>query len=817
MYRIASFLCFLLLAISCADEKSTDASLLQYIPTDTSVIISTNSSKDVQALIQENDLINNLNKVQRIAQIKSSMGFLDAYDISDQSLITISAAGKNDIAITLITSPIESQLGDSTYYKPLTYNKVSYVQNAVNDHVYYSLNYNGYHLASSSQLVIESLIRRGDNDMRLFPEFESIYNRTAGKDLSIYVKAHNAIWFKDFLSNVSHRSYTSDFGSWYKVSPLDSNNPLYLDGIITYKDSVNQFHSLFKDLKPQENLSGAIIPANAFSSRSFTYHDVEQLRHNLSSYHSSTIKINSTLKNLLENASEISRIDLPNNQVLAFTLKPFEQLYTNIDSASIAKFNYRDFTIYELENPLKTSDLAPLLPQTSYKYFTVIDQFVLLTETSSAPEVIIANYQNKTVLNNQNWWNNATDQLSSSSTLLYYSSPDYLKSSLDEADNKNAKAFNSSNYPIAISQYVHEDSYAHYRFLIPSKNDQENKSQVAQVGTYKSATDIIAGPFLYPNHKTGLLDVAYQDEEFNLHLLDKNGKLLWKKALDSKINGGIHAVDGYRNGREQLLFSTSNKVYYLDRNGKDIGKFPLEFKDQITQPLSVFDYDKSRNYRIVVTQNDDLWMYDINGKKVNGFEYKSSGVIKTAPAHFRVNGRDYIAFARRPESIEGKADNTISLLHRTGKVRTTVKEDLNAQSELFLHNKALKLIADGKMTTINTATGAVTKASKNLSADAHYTASNDIEVIQQNNVLQIGSTKVELPYGTYTPAQIAMVKGDSFIHLIDNGAHKVYILNSKGDILEGFPVYGKQVSDIGYGKSRFLTVKDDQDVIIYKW
>jgi len=741
MYRIASFLCFLLLAISCANEKSTDASLLQYIPTDTSVIISTNSSKDAHALIHENDLINDLNKVQRIAQMKSSMGFLEAYDLSEQSLITISPEGKNDIAITLITSPIESQLGDSTYYKPLTYNKVSYVQNAVNDHIYYSLNYNGYHLASSSQLVIESLIRRGDNDMRLFPEFESIYNRTAGKDLSIYVKAHNAIWFKDFLSNVSHRSYTSDFGSWYKVSPLDTKNPMYLDGIITYKDSVKQFHTLFKNLNSQENQAGGIIPSSVFSARSFTYHQVDQLQKNLNRYHSDNITINKTLRLLLENANEITRIDLPQNQVLAFTLKPYEELYMNIDSASIAKFNYRDYTIYELANGIQTSDLSPLLPSGSYKYFTVVDQFVLLTQTSSAPESIIANYQNKTVLNNQNWWINATDQLSSSSTLLYYSSPDYLKSSLDEADKKNAKALNSSNYPIAISQYVHENNYAHYRFLIPSKSELQSRNQITQTGTYKSANEIIAGPFLFPNHKTGSLDVAYQDEEFNLHLLDKNGKMLWKKALDNKIIGSINAVDGFKNGRKQMLFNTANQVYYLDRNGNDVGKFPLKFKDEITQPLSVFDYDNSRNYRLVVAQNDDLLMYTIKGESVKGFDYTDSEVIKTAPQHFRVKGRDYIAFA--------KADNTISLLHRTGKVRTTVKEDINAQSNLFLHKNTVKAATDDKIVSINTATGAVTKTTKKVNADTHYIVAHGVELIQQNNLLELNTKKIELPYGTY--------------------------------------------------------------------
>lgn len=809
MYRIASFLCFLLLAISCADEKSTDASLLQYIPTDTSIIISTTSSDDVNTLLQDTAIINDLDQVKRIAQIKETSGFLNAYDINDRSLITISPEGKNNIAITLITSPIESQLGDSTHYKPLTYNKVSYVQNAVNDHIYYSLNYNGYHLASSSQLVIESLIRRGDNNINLFPEFQSIYDRTAGNDLGIYSKAHNANWFKDFLSDVTHRSYASDFGSWYKVSPLDTKNPLYLDGIITYKDSVKQFHTLFKNLNPQENQASAIIPSSVFSARSFTYDNVDQLQKNLNRYHSDNTTIHKTLRLLLENANEITRIDLPQNQVLAFTLKPYEELYTNIDSASIAKFNYRDYTIYELANGIQTNDLSPLLPSGSYKYFTVVDQFVLLTQTSNAPETIIANYQNKTVLNNQNWWINATDQLSSSSTLLYYSSPDYLKATLDEKDKQAAAKLNSENYPIAISQYVHENNYAHYRFLIPSKSEQQSRNQITQTGTYKSANEIIAGPFLFPNHKTGSLDVAYQDEDFMLYLLDSNGKRLWNKSLDSKIIGSINAVDGFKNGRKQMLFNTANQVYYLDRNGKDVGKFPLKFKDEITQPLSVFDYDNSRNYRLVVTQNDDLLMYTINGEAVKGFDYTGSEVIKTAPQHFRVNGRDYIAFA--------KADNTISLLHRTGKVRTKVKENVTAQSNLFLHKNAVKVATEDNIVSINTATGAVTKTTKKVNTDAHYIVTHGLELIQENNLLELNNKKIELPYGTYSNASIEKLKGEVFIHLIDTGAHKVYVLNSTGEVLDGFPVYGKQVSDIGYGKGRYLTVKDDQDVIIYRW
>ena len=39
----------------------------------------------------------------------------------------------------------------------------------------------------------------------------------------------------------------------------------------------------------------------------------------------------------------------------------------------------------------------------------------------------------------------------------------------------------------------------------------------------------------------------------------------------------------------------------LDRKGRDVGKFPLQFNDKITLPISVFDYDNNKNYRICIT------------------------------------------------------------------------------------------------------------------------------------------------------------------------------------------------------------------------
>ncbi len=89
-----------------------------------------------------------------------------------------------------------------------------------------------------------------------------------------------------------------------------------------------------------------------------------------------------------------------------------------------------------------------------------------------------------------------------------------------------------------------------------------------------------------------------------------------------------------------------NVVYILDRNGKDVGPFPIKFNDEITQPLSVFDYDNKKNYRFFVVQGKETLMIDTKGKTVKGFKFnKANGNIVSQPKHFRIGTKDYIVFA----------------------------------------------------------------------------------------------------------------------------------------------------------------------------
>ena len=143
-----------------------------------------------------------------------------------------------------------------------------------------------------------------------------------------------------------------------------------------------------------------------------------------------------------------------------------------------------------------------------------------------------------------------------------------------------------------------------------------------------------------------------------------------------------------------MVFSTENRVYVLDIIGKDVGPFPLKFKDKITQAVSVFDYDKNRNYRFLVTQGQSLLMYDGKGKRVKGFSYNPDSEILKAPQHIRYNGKDYIVFA---------ADNDLKILNRRGKIRIDVKESINFsdQNIYFYNNKFSTIDTKGELVQVD--------------------------------------------------------------------------------------------------------------------
>lgn len=810
MRHLIPLLIIVFTIVACNEDGEVNNNLISRIPTGAQMIVHVEEIDDLNQFFTTNELYSKLSGLSRIQELKKASAFLKDYDLNNESLIALNIEGKNKVALTLITSPIEKEADSTTSTSIIEYNGAKITETKKNSGSYYSLNHNGVHLASNSILIIESLVRRNVADYIFDDGFEHIYKRTK-KGNTFYIKASHKSWLEQFLLG-NHININGNHAQWYQLEPTASGTSFQLDGVITYLDSLKMDHDLYNKLNAVENQIQNIAPSGLRSLKTVTYKKPTQLIDNLKRYHSSDIKVGSRLLQLLDNTQEMTDLQLENTSALVFTLKPYEELFMDLDSLSKAKVTYRDQIIYKLVKPLETYAIQPLVASKSYTFTTIIDQYLIYATAIETLEEIISNYQNKTVLGQQQWYIDASQNLSTSSSLLKITSLKELKELAKNKSKEDVKIINQLDdnlFPLMISQYVHEDEYAHYHFLIPFVGENNNQLQVSQLGVFKADSKIVAGPFLFPNHLSKRHDVVIQDEQFVLHLLSDTGKKWWSRTLDGPVLGEIQVADAYKNGRKQMAFATSKSVYFIDRNGKDVASYPKKFKDEITQPLSVFDYDNNRNYRFLVTQGKDILLLDKDGASVSGFNYKKAAAITTQPKHFRVGNKDYIAFA--------KADNTISILNRTGDFRTIVKDKITLVSDLFLFkNKMIAMTEKQQIAEVNLATGKI-YLSEAYKSNTRLEANKNIKLVQDNNTLYINDKKVTLPYGTYLPAKLMRLSSGDFIHVTDVGENKVYVLDKNGEIVPSLPVYGTSNNAIAQSKNRYLATLDGSDVIIYKW
>lgn len=198
----------------------------------------------------------------------------------------------------------------------------------------------------------------------------------------------------------------------------------------------------------------------------------------------------------------------------------------------------------------------------------------------------------------------------------------------------------------------------------------------------KLAGKVSMKPVPVTNHVTGEKELFVQDDRHTVYLINDVGRVLWKLPLEKPINSEVYQVDLFKNGKLQYLFSTSDKMYLIDRNGNAAGRFPVAFRGKCEQGISVFDYDNNRNYRIFVPCEDrKVYLYGLDGKQVKGWNPpKTDKPAVSKVQHFRVADKDYIVFADRYRFY---------ILDRKGKERVRVSSvfDLKSHTDIYLTRK----------------------------------------------------------------------------------------------------------------------------------
>jgi len=517
------------------------------------------------------------------------------------------------------------------------------------------------------------------------------------------------------------------------------------------------------------------------------------------------------MDNPFETVTEAGYIEKNNSK--AIILRSIDATTTQEHLSQNQNTTYRSVSIYNFENPEIIDDVfSPFITDALSGFYFNIDDFFVFSEDIAYLETIISNYQNGTTLSESASFKDLMTHLSDESSLFVYSNPKVLSSILN-SNFSYKKNHDLDLYKSTALQLIYDHDFAHVNAAFKTHKSKGANNAVAEDVNISIDASLLSEPQIVSNHTNSQKDIVLQDVNNNLYLISNQGKVFWKKQLDGKILGKVEQIDMFKNGRLQLAFATQKKVYVLDRNGKDVAPFPLKFNDNITQPLSVFDYDNKRNYRLMVTQGNAVLMYDKNGKIVNGFTYKRAKEnISTQPKHFRIGRKDYIVFA------DG---STLEILDRTGKRRVNVKEKIDfSDNDIYLYNNHFTTSnTSGELLEVSQ-NGTVNHKNLNLNEKHSITTTSKTLVALSENKLRIRTNTIDLDFGDYTTPRIFYINDKIYVSVTDLQSKKVYLFDSQAKPIANFPVYGNsaiEMDNIDKDHSLEVIVKgDDNSIIIYE-
>lgn len=816
--RIRILAILFILLLNCKNEKATSSSILSYIPQNTAVVIKINDFDLFQSELKNNNFLKEYQKTKQYTEHSNKIELLSHLKPNDESVLCFVEVGKENFDFFFKTKTTATLLDFNDFknktIEELTYENAKFTKLTSNDQTIYSYNLDGNTFLSSSQLLIENLIRIKElpaTDETLLKLYNTANNNKSATLLFNTKYSNNLIGY--FLNNKEILKL-SDFSEWISLDAIVAQNELRFTGISTSNHkSNNKYIDLFKQTKPVLNTTQTYAPINARALISYTFENFEEFYINQQKYLESSPKKDT----IFNTTQEVGIVFLNDKKIV---------ILQTFNSENISKYvidNTNDTSTYQGNDILKLTDhnmlakFESLIPNFKTNYATVIENAILFSEDIESLQNTISSFKNEATFDKSTTYLSAKNSIADESNMLFIAAPEGIQQFLSNDFKQNVfKDISSLDFSnrILVAQMVADTDFYHTSFLLKNINSKTESNTTGPLFTVRLDSDIATQPQFVTNHRTKKKEIAVQDQDNTLYLISTDGKVLWKKQLKGRIKGEISQVDLYKNGRLQLAFITDNQFLIIDRNGDVVKPFDMTYTGDALTNLSVFDYDNNRDYRFLVTQNSKILMYNSNGAIVDGFKFKEdSKKIITAPKHFRINKHDYIAFAE-----EG---GVLRILNRVGSDRILVKEQIDfSKNEIFLYNNKFSATDSKGVLYQVDEKGGVSKSNLNLNKDhGLYTTSNTL-VTMNENVLTIKGKKSELELGVYTKPRIFYLDNKIYVSVTDVQNQKIYLFDSNSNTIQNFPIYGSSLidlADIDNDKKIELVAKDlENSLIVYK-
>ena len=372
------------------------------------------------------------------------------------------------------------------------------------------------------------------------------------------------------------------------------------------------------------------------------------------------------------------------------------------------------------------------------------------------------------------------------------------------------------------------EGYQYHSIALNANHGEEIGSN--SLWSLKLKSSVIRAPELMKNHRTNTLEVLIQDEENSIHLISATGKIKWSKQLDGPIMGKVKQIDVYSNNKWQMLFNTPSKIHLVDIKGNEVKGFPVELKATATSPVALLDYERSKQYRLLVACSDrKVYNYNQEGKITEGWicDFIEDSVVNELQ-HFVSENKDYILFT----DVSG----TIYMLDRRGGKRVELTQKVNTNLHELIQFEKGYTFTTSKLTYKDSSTICKigfddTKTCSILdSANTEFDLTivdldgnklSDYVVSYLNRIEIYGPDKKLSFFETFDfniNHQLKVV-GDNLKFLLLENQEEIYLYSSNLIPIPSFPVLGSMHTAIGDinkdGRTDVITISYSNELKVY--
>lgn len=692
------------------------------------------------------------------------------------------------------------------------------------------------------ELLENAMIQlQSDKNLNSIAEFKRVY-QSSGKHTDATVFLQLPIleeMINELVKDSGSLGFLSQFAQWSALDMQIRKDNLVLNGFTSARDSLSDFLACFFKQKPQQNKIIEMLPSNTVYFVNYSFRDFEtfytrykkHLKANglYEQYNKRIIHFNKNNNCDLESdlvnwvgfemchlISAGIKISDDNNFALINILdrSKAEKFLSKIrDNRRKSRTTYKSFEIYKIKGKdFLDVFFSNLFDEFESNYYCIVDDYILFGGSiTGIKQFLNKHLYHKTLTSNVFYKDFAELTPGESNIFMYcnvYHAADVIKDFLND---KCSKVISDSIHQFrniqALAIQLNNDSKQFYS-NVAVKFNPKYKTEPSIIWETNLDTTIQNGPYVYVDHEDGTKEIVVTDVDNSVYLIDRNGEILWKRKLSSQILGSLKQIDYYRNNKLQFIFNTKDSIYLIDRTSKNVEFYPIALEKDASAPLSVFDYEGKKNYRILIPLvNEEILNLDKDANKIIGWEFKKSKAkIKKALKHFLLERIDYIT------AIE--SNGNLLILDRRGKdkfERFNLK--IAENTEVYSYSKGdvspslITTNKDGKVLRIFLETGKIDTwfSKKNLSKK-HYFLFEDFDLdgfkdfifLDGRNLSVFSQNKKKLlEYelkNSLNTAPLFFQSPDTTLKIgfVDKKESEIYLFSCEGKLKNGFPLKGSQ-------------------------